>query len=107
MRSSQWKNVERRIADLFGGKRVTSKYTDVEDVDHPWLSIEVKYRKQLPALLRDAMAQCVSHTPESKWPLVVVTEHGMILDGYCVMRVRDFLSLHRAINSPVVPRRSS
>ena len=48
MRTSNWKNVERQAAKLFGGVRTGCNGESRRDVEHPQLSIEVKHRKTLP-----------------------------------------------------------
>ena len=50
-----WKQAERRIAKLLGGRRIPitgRQRGDVPDIEHDALSIEVKSRKALPAWLR-------------------------------------------------------
>lgn len=75
---------ERQAAELLGTKRVhRSRYQrapDVEPVVLPSgevLSCEVKTRKRLPALLRDALAQAKRYAPStSAVPIAVISEFG-------------------------------
>ena len=96
---AQWKAVERTIAERLGGRRVPvtgRQRGDAPDIDHPWLSIEVKHRKKLPAWLFDAMAQAVASRTygsdgEDKLPVVVLHENGKHHDNDLVMmRLYDF-----------------
>jgi len=73
---------EREAAKVLGSKRVRrSRYEsapDVELVELPSgakLSVEVKTRKRLPALLRAALAQAARYAPDAV-PVAVVSEKG-------------------------------
>jgi hypothetical protein len=52
MKQSQaWKNLERKSADLLGGKRICrgSNFSEsLPDVEHPYFGIECKYRQDAP-----------------------------------------------------------
>ncbi len=53
-----WKDCERRIAEVLGGVRVpvSGRQRDhAPDVEHSTLAIEVKSRKRLPNWLEDAL----------------------------------------------------
>ena len=61
------------------------------DIKHPWLAVEVKSRKQLPAWLLQAMYQAVRNAPKGKLPLVIWHEKGQRHDNDLVMmRLKDF-----------------
>jgi len=91
-----WKSAERRAARVLGGKRHVrlDLFEPGPDVDHPLLSIEVKYRRRLPALLEKAIAQAASYD-NRKPPAVVLFERGRI-DGLVVLRLSHFASLFGA-----------
>jgi hypothetical protein len=93
MRTSNWKNVEREAAKLFGGVRTGCNGESRRDVEHPTLSIEVKHRKVLPDWLHSAMGQAVREAEHRK-PIVYLHErHMKFEDGYVVLRAKDFKDL--------------
>ncbi len=92
--SARWKEVERAVAAKLGGQRVPitgRQRGDVPDVQHPWLSIEVKHRQLLPAWLHNAMSQAVAAARAGQLPVVVLHEAGQRHDNdYVVIRMRDY-----------------
>ena len=90
-----WKVTERAVAKRLGGRRVPitgRQRGDVPDIDHPWLSVECKSKKTIPAWLRDAMAQAVAAMRDGQLPLVVLHQAGRRHDNdYMVLRLRDFV----------------
>ncbi len=89
-----WKRVERAIARRLGGQRVpVSGRAGQPDVDHPYLSVEVKSRKQLPRWLHAAVRQAV-RSARGRVPVVVLHEwrqpHN---DDIVLLRLCDFLAL--------------
>jgi len=80
------------VAARLGGERAGPQGA-ASDVNHPWLSVEVKHRAQLPEWLLDAMEQAVRNCPEAdKLPILVLHEQGqrygqslvvMRLDAFC------------------------
>jgi hypothetical protein len=76
---SSWKRTERAIASRLGGRRVpvTGRARgDAPDVEHPTLAVEVKHRKELPAWLKEAMAQAEAAARDGKIGVVVLHEAG-------------------------------
>ena len=74
MTMSNWKNFERRVAAKLGGKRIPITGRECLDIDHPFLDIECKYRKSLPAwLFKDAWRQASSG---SGIPVIAVAEYN-------------------------------
>jgi hypothetical protein len=92
---STWKNVERKIADILGGERVPvsgRQRGSAPDIEHEWLSLEVKHRKTLPAWLHDAMDQAVKSDKGNQLPMVVLHEKQMEYgNSYAVIRLNDFV----------------
>jgi len=85
------KECERKIAKIFGGKRVG--ILGNEDVSHPVYSIEVKSRKKFVA--KKWMQQCERNNDE-KIPLVVVHEMNKSHSSDLVMmNIGDFLKLSK------------
>jgi len=71
---SNWKNFERRVAAKLGGQRIPITGRECLDIDHPYLDIECKYRKSLPAwLFKDAWRQASSG---SGIPVIAVAEYN-------------------------------
>ena len=74
MTMSNWKNFERRVAAKLGGQRIPITGRQCLDIDHPFLDIECKYRKSLPAwLFKDAWRQASSG---SGIPVIAVAEYN-------------------------------
>jgi len=92
--STAWKQAERQAAKALGGTR-NSRGGDfgqaMPDVTHPLFSIEVKYRKTLPRLLRLGLDQATRYDG-SKAPLLVVKERYQ-RGALVVLRLADFVDL--------------
>lgn len=74
-----WKQCERRVAKYIGGTRIPitgRQRGDAADIDHAWLSPEVKYRKQLPEWIKDAMRQAKASARSNQTPIVIICEKG-------------------------------
>ena len=89
-----WKQAERRVAELLGGKRVpVSGRTrgDCPDVEHPTLSIECKSRQKLPAWIEHAMKQAEASAKNGQMPIAVLHQDGRkYRDSFIVCRLSDF-----------------
>ena len=94
MTDKTWKATERYYADRFGGERVpiTGRIRgNVPDIRHKWLSIEVKFRKELPAWLHDAMDQAQKSKHGEQLPVVILHQNGKKHDDdFIVMTTKDF-----------------
>lgn len=92
---STWKAVERAIAKFLNGKRVPVSGRargEAPDIEHQWLSLEVKHRKALPAWLADAMDQAQKSKQGEQLPMVILHEKQMRYeDSYAVVRLSDFV----------------
>jgi hypothetical protein len=100
--SRSWKASELAIARLLGGERVPvngRQRGSVPDVEHPWLAIEVKAWKNLPARVVDAMRQAEASAAWAKrkqaaikLPIAILhhdrQDHG---NDLVVMRLKDFM----------------
>jgi len=61
------------------------------DVTSNHLSIECKYRKNIPSWIKDAMAQAVASSRDNKVPVVFIKEKGASFDDtLIVFRAKDF-----------------
>ena len=109
MPESRWKATERKVAALLGGARVPVSGRargDQPDVRHPWLSIEIKDRKELPAWLLDALAQAEAAATPDQLPLAVLHEAGRRHDrALVVLRLADFIEWFGDTGASVVCRR--
>lgn len=89
-----WKRSERAIAKVLGGERVpvTGRARgSAPDVAHTWLSIECKERKELPAWLRDAIAQARASVRGEQLPVAILHEKGTRhAEDLVVVRLADF-----------------
>ena len=94
MAERAWKRTERAIASILGGRRVpiTGRARgDAPDVAHPWLSIEVKSRRSLPAWLLNAMAQARAAATPHQLPIAVLHQDGdRHSSDLVLMALRDF-----------------
>lgn len=114
--SDTWKDVERDIAAMLGGERIPvtgrSEHFDIvdgeekllataPDIDHDALAIEVKHGKQIPALLRDAMAQAVAaqrfylkKLKGDRIPIVVFhPDRARRDESFVIVRIKDLRAL--------------
>ncbi len=95
MAEKPWKRTERAVASLLGTRRVPvtgRSRGDVPDVEHRWLSIEVKHRKKLPEWIKDAVRQAEAAADEEQLPVVVLHEERSRHTGdLVVLKMRDFL----------------
>ena len=81
------KNTELAIARIMGATR---NHFEAEDLRHPILSIEVKHRKKLPALIKKFMGQAVAACAEGKVPCVIMHEGGAEhTDDLALLRLYD------------------
>ena len=89
-----WKACERRVAELLGGRRVpVSGRTrgDCPDIEHPYLSIECKSRKKLPAWIEDAMNQAEASAKDGRVPVAVLhQDRAPYAESLVVLRLDDF-----------------
>ena len=89
-----WKQAERRIAKLLGGRRipVTGRQRgDGPDIEHDALSIEVKSRKALPAWLLGALNQAQAASKNGKVSVVVLhQDRAPYAESLVVLRLEDF-----------------
>ena len=94
MTDKTWKATERKLASRLGGKRVpiTGRIRgSAPDIEHSWLSLEVKHRKQLPAWIYDAIDQAVKSNTGEQLPTVILHECGKRHDDdLVVLRLQDF-----------------
>ena len=90
---AQWKHGERRVAKYIDGERISRGANfgqSLGDIEHDWLSVEVKYRREIPSYLREWLNQAKGYD-ELKLPLVVLLEKGKhIGNGIVFMRLEDF-----------------
>ncbi len=90
-----WKAAERAIAARLGGRRVPvsgRQRGDAPDVEHEWLSIEIKHRKTLPAWLADAMDQAEKSAKGEQLPVAILHEKQQDYDdSYVVIRLSEFV----------------
>ena len=93
MADKAWKACERRAAKYIGGERVPitgRSRGSAPDIEHNWLSVEVKYRKSLPQWIHDAMDQAVASKRQRQVPIVILCEKGRpISEGYGIFLLKD------------------
>lgn len=94
MPKTDWKKAERRVAGILGGKRVpiTGRTRgSTPDVEHSWLSIEVKHWAKLPGWILDALAQAEASVRGNQLPVAILHEKGKRYDdSLIVMRLSEF-----------------
>lgn len=92
MERASWKQVERKIASLLGGVRIPVTGRRGPDIEHEWLSIEVKARRRLPIYLWNWICQAEDGPPE-KLPIVVLHREGEqhLKEDLVFLRLSDFI----------------
>ena len=89
-----WKKNESQIAAVIGGKRVPvsgRQRGDAPDIEHNFLSIEVKLRARLPGWLHNAMHQAEASARGNQTPVAVLREKGQVVGkAFVVMRLEEF-----------------
>lgn len=94
-----WKAIELRFAKAMGGQRAGATGFGSPDILHPLFAPEVKHRKTLPVLVKDAMAQAVRNAPAGKLPMVILHEHGQRMnDALVVVRFGDWAEWFGAVD---------
>jgi hypothetical protein len=91
-RSSAWKDHERAVAKALGGTRSPNTGKGSPDIEHPLWSIECKYRKQIPLLVTEGLAQARRYD-DVKTPLLVLKEKNKKGAIVC-MDIKDFVDWH-------------
>ena len=90
-----WKQCERRVAGILGGRRVPVSGRgrgDAPDVTTPSLAVEVKSRRTLPAWIEGALVQAEASAQDPQLPIVVLHEDGRrYADSLVVLRLDDFV----------------
>jgi len=72
-----WKDLERRVAKLLGGRRIPCTGSAAPDVlVGDWLAVECKYRTKLPVWLSGALSQVEGCAGGGRLPIVVLFERG-------------------------------
>lgn len=93
--SANWKNLERKAAKTLHGKRNIDRAMDYhlsrQDVEHPLLSIECKYRKKISSFLKDGLKQAEKYDPD-KIPCLILKEKHMRSE-LLILRLSDFQDL--------------
>ena len=95
-----WKQAERRIAAILGGRRIPVSGRgrgDNPDIEHPALSVEVKARASFPAWLESALRQAELSATDGKTPAVVLhQDRRKYPDALVVLRLSEFAELVRS-----------
>ena len=89
--SARWKEVERAVAAKLGGQRVPitgRQRGDAPDVQHPWLSIEVKHRKLLPGWLHEIGTELRYIDYQGGFPAIIMRDDSQ---SFVVMRLAHFI----------------
>jgi Holliday junction resolvase hjc len=103
-KTSTWKNTERELAKALNDGSLDVERLPVSgrqrgsapDIKHPFLSIEVKHRKNPPALLVDAMDQAQKSKRGVQLPVVILHQSGRHhKNDLVIFRLEDFLAIHK------------
>lgn len=90
MPEKPWKQAERRVAQLFGGRRTKMGGERSVDVDAGIYQIEVKFRAELPEWIAAAVRKARDHATSGQLGLAVLREAGSSR-GLVVLDMADFL----------------
>ena len=91
---AQWKHAERRVAKALGGKRISrgSNFGEsLGDIEHEWLSPEIKYRKEIPKYINDWLYQARGYSAHKLACLVLLAKGKSWKDGVVMVRLGDFV----------------
>ena len=99
MADKQWKKVERKIAQLWGGRREPvpgRQRGETPDVRHHKFSLEIKSRETaLPLWLSDAIDQAVeSMKHPGHWPIVRIHVNGTAYENDLVVTTAKYFDQH-------------
>jgi hypothetical protein len=104
MAEKPWKRTERRVAALLGGTRVPVSGRargDRPDIDHEWLSPEIKHRAAVPRWLADALAQARAAARDQQLPVVIIHESGARFENaLVVLSLSDFVGSMTPLKDP-------
>lgn len=70
----RWKRAESEIARALGTERLPNSGTGQPDCRCPGWAVQIKTRKELPAWLKEAMAQATRDAAPGERPVVVLNE---------------------------------
>jgi len=94
MTDKAWKHNERMIAKYIGGKRVPitgRQRGDAPDIEHNWLSVEVKLRQRVPEWIKDGMRQAEASKRRSAMPVLIIREKGQrVEDALICTTLKEF-----------------
>lgn len=94
MADKTWKQVERRHAQMCGGRRIPVLGRRGPDVAHPTLAVESKTRKRVPSYLYEWVQQAEMGAQPSKIPVVVIHQKGQrFRNDLAVLRWETLLEL--------------
>lgn len=90
--SRTWKQIELKIAKVFGGKRAGPVGKDGPDViECDPFAIQVKHGKQIPATIQKFMDQTVRDAPKGTLPTLIMHPYGRSIgESLVVFRLSDF-----------------
>ena len=94
MASRAWKEAEKGVAGLLGGRRVSNTKLGLRsaDAETPAYSVEVKSRKDLPNWLVNAVGQAHRNAAPGKLPLVVLHQVGCRrMNDLVIVRMDEFI----------------
>lgn len=99
MTDKLWKQAERKLAALLGGRRVpiTGRIRgSAPDIQHDFFSVEVKHRETLPDWILDAMNQADASNNGTQISVVILHQKGMSYeDSLVIMRVKDLVKFDK------------
>jgi hypothetical protein len=91
-----WKQAERRVAELLGGRRVPVSGRargDSPEVEHPTLAIEVKSCRRLPGWLEEALEQAEASAKDGQLPIAILHQDSRrYADCLVVLPLKGFVS---------------
>lgn len=102
--SQAWKDAERKIAAMFGTKRVGPTGRTGPDLHNHRFAVEVKERKTLPKWILAALTQVTTSSPESLVPTVVLHQLGSKhVDDLIVFKLSTFLAYVEHFDPQLAP----
>lgn len=99
-----WQRHEQRVAGALGVQRVGNSGSATADVTTPWLAVECKSWRTLPAKVLAALRQAEAAAAEGQLPIAVLHAVGQrSAHDLVVMRWEQFVAWHGDIATPETP----
>jgi len=97
MPNKTWKNLERKVAKLLGGKRIPCSGVAEGfkgDVEHKHFFIECKWGKQIPKTIVEWFRKAEKQAPKDKIPILIMKPKGMHRE-FVLIKLEHFAFIYK------------